>query len=53
MHGLSLIKKVIRLEPVERIPWVPFVGVHGAYLIGVDADQFLLCCNPNSLSIIF
>ncbi|NTU77460.1 MAG: hypothetical protein HGA90_06590 [Alphaproteobacteria bacterium] len=41
MHGLSLLKKAIRLEPVERIPWVPFVGVHGAYLIGVDAEQYL------------
>lgn len=41
MHGLSLIKKAIRLEPVERVPWVPFVGVHGAYLIGVDAEQYL------------
>jgi len=41
MHGLSLLKKAIRLEPVERVPWVPFVGVHGAYLIGVDAEQYL------------
>lgn len=41
MYGLSLIKKVIRLEPVERIPWVPFVGVHGGYLIGVDAEEYL------------
>lgn len=41
MHGLSLIRQAIRLEPVERVPWVPFVGVHGAYLIGVDAEQYL------------
>ena len=41
MYGLSLIEKVIRLEPVERIPWVPFVGVHGGYLIGVDAEEYL------------
>ncbi len=41
MYGLSLIKKVIRLEPVERVPWVPFVGVHGAFLIGTDAGQYL------------
>ena len=41
MHGLSLIKKTIRLEPIERIPWVPFVGVHGGYLIGVDAEEYL------------
>lgn len=41
MHGLSLIKKAINLESVERIPWVPFVGVHGGYLIGVDAEEYL------------
>jgi len=41
MNGLSLIQQVMRLEPVERIPWVPFVGVHGAYLIGADAEQYL------------
>ena len=41
MHGLSLIKQAIRLEPVARIPWVPFVGVHGGYLIGVDAEEYL------------
>lgn len=41
MYGLSLIKKAMRLEPVERVPWIPFVGVHGGYLIGVDAEQYL------------
>ncbi|MDP2112774.1 MAG: uroporphyrinogen decarboxylase family protein, partial [Bacteroidota bacterium] len=41
MHGLSLIKQAIKLKPVARIPWVPFVGVHGGYLIGVDAEEYL------------
>ncbi|MDO8928264.1 MAG: uroporphyrinogen decarboxylase family protein [Bacteroidota bacterium] len=41
MHGLSLIKQAISLKPVARIPWVPFVGVHGGYLIGVDAEEYL------------
>ncbi len=41
MHGLSLIKQAMSLQPVERVPWVPFVGVHGGYLIGVDAEQYL------------
>jgi uroporphyrinogen decarboxylase len=41
MHGLSLIKQAISLQPVARIPWVPFVGVHAAYLIGVDAEEYL------------
>jgi uroporphyrinogen decarboxylase len=41
MHGLSLIKKAFALEPVERTPWVSFVGVHGGYLIGLSADEYL------------
>ncbi|MDP3912488.1 MAG: uroporphyrinogen decarboxylase family protein [Bacteroidota bacterium] len=41
MHGLSLIKQAISLKPVARIPWVPFVGVHGGYLIGMDAEEYL------------
>ena len=41
MNGLSLIKQAMRLEPVERVPWVPFIGVHGGFLIGVDAEQYL------------
>jgi Uroporphyrinogen-III decarboxylase len=41
MHGLSLIKKAFALETTERTPWVPFVGVHGAHLIGVAADEYL------------
>lgn len=41
MHGLSLIEKAFNLEKVERTPWVPFVGVHGGHLIGVDAEQYL------------
>ena len=41
MNGLSLIKQAFKLEPVERTPWVPFVGVHGGYLIGVDAEEYL------------
>lgn len=49
MYGLSLIKKAIRLEPVERVPWVPFVGVHGGYLIGVDAEQYLKSA-PNMIA---
>ena len=49
MHGLSLIQKAFQLEPVERTPWVPFVGVHGGYLIGVDAEQYLKSA-PNMIA---
>jgi uroporphyrinogen decarboxylase len=41
MHGLELIKKAFALQPVERVPWVPFVGVHGGFLTGVDAETYL------------
>ena len=41
MNGLELIKKTFALIPVERVPWVPFVGVHGGFLTGVDAETYL------------
>ncbi len=41
MHGLELIKKAMALEETERVPWVPFVGVHGGFLNGVDAETYL------------
>ncbi len=40
-RGLTLLEKAFKLEEVERTPWVPFVGVHGGYLIGVDAETYL------------
>ena len=41
MKGLELIKKAFALQPLERVPWVPFVGVHGGFLTGVDAEKYL------------
>ena len=41
MKGKHLIDKAFHLEKLERIPWVPFVGVHGGYLIGVRAKEYL------------
>ena len=41
MKGLELIKKAFALQEVERVPWVPFVGVHGGFLTGVDATTYL------------
>ena len=38
---MELLKQVFALEPVERVPWVPFVGVHGGYLTGKNADEYL------------
>jgi uroporphyrinogen decarboxylase len=41
MTGKELILRAFRLEEVERIPWVPFVGIHGAKLIDVAGDEYL------------
>ena len=41
MNGYKLLEKAFRCESTERTPWVPFVGVHGAHLIGVDAETYL------------
>jgi MtaA/CmuA family methyltransferase len=41
MKGLELITKAFALEPVERVPWVPFVGVHGGFLTGVNTETYL------------
>jgi uroporphyrinogen decarboxylase len=41
MKGLELIKKAFALQEVERVPWVPFVGVHGGFLTGADAGSYL------------
>jgi MtaA/CmuA family methyltransferase len=42
MKGKHRIQHAFRLQAVDRIPWVPFVGVHGAKLIGVDASKYLV-----------
>lgn len=41
MTGKELVLAALRRESVPRVPWVPFVGVHGAYLIGLPANEFL------------
>ena len=41
MNGKERIVKAFRSEAVDRIPWVPFVGVHGAFLTGDSADEYL------------
>lgn len=39
--GKELVLKAISLEKVERIPWVPFCGVHAGKLINKTATDFL------------
>ncbi len=41
MNGRELIKAAIKLETVERVPWVPFVGCHGGAFVGVNAAEYL------------
>ncbi|MFO7617142.1 MAG: uroporphyrinogen decarboxylase family protein [Bacteroidales bacterium] len=41
MKGKELVFKAIRGETTPVIPWVPFVGVHGAYLTGRSASDYL------------
>ena len=41
MNGLEIVKSAFQGEQVERIPWVPFVGVHAGNLIHVDAEAYL------------
>ncbi|MBN2452586.1 MAG: uroporphyrinogen decarboxylase [Lentisphaeria bacterium] len=41
MTGKERVERAIRRQPVDRVPWVPFVGCHGGALIGAAADEYL------------
>jgi MtaA/CmuA family methyltransferase len=41
MSGKSLLEKALCRQSVSRVPWVPYVGVHGGALIGSPADRYL------------
>ncbi len=41
MTGRDLVLAAMAGKTVERIPWVPFCGVHGGKLIGVSATDYL------------
>ena len=41
MPNKNLLLKALVGEKTERTPWVPFVGVHGGSLVGVDAEAYL------------
>ena len=41
MTGKEIVLSALRSEPVDRVPWVPFVGVHGGSFFGVDATEYL------------
>lgn len=41
MTGKKLVLAAFRRETTPRVPWVPFVGVHGGFLIGMPAHEYL------------
>lgn len=41
MNGKTILLDALASKPTPRVPWVPFVGVHGGALVGVDAEQYL------------
>jgi len=41
MRGKQLLKQAFALKETTRTPWVPFVGVHAASLLGVTAEEYL------------
>jgi uroporphyrinogen decarboxylase len=41
MNGIELVKKAFAREEVDRIPWVPFVGCHGASILNMSAATYL------------
>jgi len=47
MTGKERIQKAFKLERTDTIPWVPFVGVHGASLIGINATEYL--CSADNI----
>ena len=46
--GRDLVLKALKCETTERIPWVPFTGVHCAKLLDMDAETFLK--NPDNIT---
>lgn len=41
MTGKERIKKTFALQETDRVPWIPFVGIHGGALLGIDAEEYL------------
>ncbi len=41
MKGRELILRSLQNQTVPRPAWIPFVGVHGAKLIGISAEEYL------------
>ena len=37
----QLLFDALKAKKTERVPWVPFVGCHGGFMIGEDAETYL------------
>lgn len=40
INSRELVLRALKNEEVTRAPWVPFVGCHGASLIGVNCEEY-------------
>lgn len=52
MTGKHLITSVLKHQKVERIPWVPFAGVHAGKLLGYNAEEVLKDANKLTESLL-
>ena len=41
MPNKDILLTALNYREPKRVPWVPYVGVHAAKLIGKSADEFL------------
>ncbi len=41
MTGKEILLDALQNKPTPRVPWVPFVGVHGGALVDLDAEAYL------------
>ena len=41
VSGKERTLKAFRCEETDRIPWIPFVGCHGGFLLGLSAEEYL------------
>ena len=41
MNGKERVLKALHFEEVDRVPWVPFTGVHVAKLVDSNAEELL------------
>ena len=42
MNGKERVLKALHFEEVDRVPWVPFTGVHVAKLVDSNAEELLM-----------